>query len=90
MSSAKVRVAVPAVWTDISGAAANVAGMSWYNDPRFSFGPVALAFQASSPVAGDPFVTLQRGDSWYDKAGSAKIWAMKLSDQPVLLTGMAD
>ena len=74
-------------WEDVSGAAATVAGVNWLND---GISPVALAFKATGPLNSDPYVTLQRGEAYYDKNGSAKIWGMKLTDQPGAIVSFAD
>lgn len=73
MATAKVMAnASSSDWTDIVGTAASVAGVTWQN-----IGPadVLLAFQTSKPVAGDPYVVLKVKDAFYDKNGSAHVWA---------------
>ncbi len=87
MSIPETKSVLTQAWTDISGAAANTAGVNWIND---GVSPVAIAFKATAPLNSDPHVTLQRGEAYYDKNGSAKIWGMKLTDQPGCVVSFAD
>lgn len=62
-------------WTDITGALGSAAGVTWQNigsyDLLVSFGNV------SAPAAGEGQL-LRPGAAFYDKSGSARIWARAL------------
>ena len=73
MATAKVAASVQTgTWTDVSGAAASVAGVSWQNNGP---GVLQIAFNATAPDGTVAYHTLNPGSGFYDKNGSAKIWA---------------
>lgn len=60
------------IWTDVTGALAGAAGVTWQN-----VGPYELMVSfggAAAPAAGEGQILLP-GCAYYDKNGSAKIWA---------------
>jgi hypothetical protein len=74
MSNAKVLATLSTTWTDISGGAANIAGVTWQNlGPDIAY----IAFTASAPAGGssDAYHVLGARDAYYDENGSAKVWA---------------
>jgi hypothetical protein len=73
MATSYARTVLPAdIWTDVTGALAGTAGVTWQNvsayDLMVSFG------NASAPAAGEGQV-LRPGGAYYDRNGSSKIWA---------------
>ena len=56
----------------IIGAAAGQVGVTWQNE-----GPndAILWFVAATPGANDARHVLRPGDAWYDRNGSAGLWA---------------
>ena len=60
------------IWTDVTGALAGVAGVTWQNvspyELMMSFG------NATAPAAGEGQI-LRPGTAYYDKNGSTKVWA---------------
>lgn len=76
MATPKVRTLLTSAWVDIAGAAASVAGVTWQN---IGPGSVQISFTTSSPAAGgatDAYHTLKTGEAFYDRNGSAHVWAM--------------
>lgn len=69
-------------WAQIQGAAASVAGITWQNVGKVS---ANIAFSAAAPGINDAYHILQPGEAFYDKNGSAKVWAKPAtSGSPVL------
>ena len=60
------------VWSEVTGAAASVASVTWQNTGMYD---IVLSFQTSSPADTDPIVLLKPGDAVTDDTGSAHIWA---------------
>lgn len=89
MASPKVRKRVTGVWTSIEGAAASVAGVTWQNVGSFE---VYIAFTTSAPAEGetDAYHILAPGTAYYDKNGSAKVWARTVGNAESLITATAD
>lgn len=87
MATGRVLASVGTAWTDISGAAAAVAGVTWQNVGKDR---AVLAFTAVAPVAADPFLTLEPGQMFYDKTGSANIWAKSAGPAGSILSGVSD
>lgn len=82
MATAKVlATATTSDWTDVIGSAASVAGVTWQN-----LGPadVFLAFQTAKPGTSDPYVVLKVKDAFYDKNGSAHVWAKATASNSAL------
>lgn len=74
MATPRVFSTLTASWTDVSGAAASVAGLTWQN---LGPGDVYIAFTTSAPAGGgtDAVHVLGPREAYYDQTGSAKIWA---------------
>ncbi|BEV00055.1 hypothetical protein [Novosphingobium olei] len=74
MATPKVFVVMDGTWKSVEGAAASVAGVTWQ-----CLGPEALqiAFTTAAPAnnAVDAYHNLARNEAYYDKSGSAKVWA---------------
>lgn len=87
MSTQKVKAHPTNVWSDISGAASGLAGVTWINR---GISDVLLAFQTAQPVNEDSSVLLKRGEAYYDKNGSGKVWAYKLWDLPATVVAVVD
>lgn len=87
MATSRVLQSVGATWTDVSGTAAAVAGVTWQNVGK---DPAVIAFTAVAPVATDPYILLSPGQSFYDKTGSAKIWAKSTGPAGSTLSAVSD
>ena len=85
MATPKVNTATGQDWTDIIGAAASVAGMTWQN---LGPGSATISFSTAKPVSTDARHVLERGQAFYDKTGSAHLWAC--SSNGAVIAGTAD
>ena len=87
MATPKVFVTLTTTWTEVSGAAASVAGVTWQN---LGPGTAQIAFTTLAPANGatDAYHSLNPGEAFYDKNGSAKVWAR--AQQGVALAATAD
>ena len=74
MATPKVFANLTGAWTEVSGAAASVAGVTWQN---LGPGMIHIAFTTLAPAGGptDAYHNLNPGEAFYDKNGSAKVWA---------------
>lgn len=72
MATPLVFASLGASWTSVEGAAASVAGVTWQN---VGPGTAHVAFTSSAPGNADAYIVLQPNGAFYDKSGSAKVWA---------------
>ena len=74
MATPRVNALLTASWTNVSGAAAGVAAMTWQN---LGPGDIYIAFTAAAPTGGatDAVHLLRPDDAYFDQTGSAAIWA---------------
>lgn len=72
MATALLKATVTGDWTDVIGAAAAQAGVTWQNVGRDD---VLIAFTTIAPTASDGYHILAPGEAYYDKNGSAHLWA---------------
>lgn len=86
-SKGRITVSNTTSWTDVSGAAASVAGVTWQNVGKT---PVAIAFTAAEPVEADAISILNPAQAFYDINGSAKIWAKPAGLGAAVLSATAD
>lgn len=89
MATARVRANLEAGadWASVEGAAASVAGVTWQNlGPE----PVLIAFAASAPGPTTAYHRLNIGEAFYDKNGSAKVWAKMQGVAGSILTATSD
>lgn len=74
-------------WAEIQGAAASTAGVTWQNVGKVAAG---IAFVATAPDGDDAYHILQPGQAFYDKNGSAKVWAKPAGIGSASLSATAD
>lgn len=87
MATSKLSVALTTAFVDVAGAAAATAGVTWQNTGA---GAAAIAFTAAAPVAGDAVHILKPGATFYDKNGSAKVYAKAIDAVGATLAATAD
>lgn len=87
MATAKVLASVSSSWADIAGAAASTAGTTWQNVGK---DPAVISFTASAPGASDAYILLPPGKSYYDKNGSANVWAKSTGPAGSTLSAVSD
>ena len=87
MATPKARATVDnETWADIAGAAASTAGVTWQNQ-----GPsdAWIAFTTAAPTGADAIHILAPGEAFYDKNGSAHVWAQAIGP-PATFCATAD
>lgn len=89
MATPRVFATLGTTWTAVEGGAASVAGVTWQN-----VGPdkLMIAFTAAAPVGGatDAVHLLGPGVTWYDRNGSAKVWARSQTSVGAQLSATSD
>lgn len=89
MATPRVMATVGMNWTAVEGAAASVAGVTWQNVGQDE---ALIAFTTTAPAGGatDAVHLLKRGDMFYDKTGSAKVWARSMTPVGARLSASSD
>lgn len=89
MATPKVYAAVTTAYTDVIGAAAAVAGVTWQN---LGPGNISIAFTVVAPAeaATDAVHLLEPGDAFYDKNGSAHCWVKQATGKGARISATAD
>lgn len=87
MATPRVLATLTTAWTAVEGAAASVAGVTWQNLGRDE---IMIAFTAIAPTASDAVHLLKRGEAFYDKNGSAKVWARSMTSVGAQLAATSD
>lgn len=87
MATTEVLASVGSTWTDIAGAAASTAGVTWQNVGK---DPAVISFTAVAPVAADAYLLLQPGQTYFDKNGSANVWAKSTGPAGATLSAVSD
>jgi hypothetical protein len=87
MATPEVRASLTSSWADVSGDAASVAGVTWQN---IGPSPIHIAFTTTAPGDTDAFHVLKAGEAFYDKNGSAHVWARYTGHIASILCATAD
>lgn len=87
MATPRVLATLTTSWTAVEGAAASVVGVTWQNLGKDE---IMIAFTAIAPTANDAVHLLKRGAAFYDKNGSAKVWARSMTSVGAQLAATSD
>lgn len=89
MATPRVLATLTTSWTAVEGAAASVAGVTWQNLGKDEI-MIAFTTLAPSGAASDAVHVLKRTEAFYDKNGSAKVWARSMTSVGAQLAATSD
>lgn len=87
MATPKVKENLSSNWSDVAKSAASVAGVTWQN---VGPGDCVISFTTAEPTSADAYHVLKSGEAYYDKNGSAHVWARYTGGDGATITATAD